>query len=175
MTNQAATPALRKVADKAIELCAEIQYLQIEWEDEKYGARCEATAAAMKRTWARLIPLVDRVVYAAGGHREGTTWHLCGATLNAQDLYDQEDVEGLPPIHEGMDNTNLEPFLFDRYGRSEADFQALWSKHDSVPPALPNIAMPGVEWIDRVVSQAIHQREHEALSQELDDAFEGRG
>jgi hypothetical protein len=37
--------------------------------------------------WRNLCRTLDRVVYAAGGHRDGCTWHLQGQDLTAEALF----------------------------------------------------------------------------------------
>jgi hypothetical protein len=37
--------------------------------------------------WRNLCRTLDRVVYAAGGHRDGCTWHFQGQDLTAQALF----------------------------------------------------------------------------------------
>lgn len=173
MPLNAPTPALRKTAHKAIELCVEVQYLQIEWHDEKYGERCETVATTLKNTWQRLTLLVDRLVYAAGGHRDGSTWHLCGASLTAQALWDQTYADGEPPIGDQMDDTNLEMFLFGQYGRSEGTYTPLWDADNLVPPTLPPLAViPDIALIDEAVAQMVSDREHSEQAAYLHFLFE---
>ena len=123
---------LRKAAHKARDLSVDHQYLTV---DVIHDNCTEDDVAAC---WRNLCRTLDRVVYAAGGHRDHLTWHLFGATLTAESLWNQEDAAT-------MDDTNLDGFLFSGEGRSahgQLALAAFWQTRVQPLPPLPSNAYP---------------------------------
>jgi hypothetical protein len=123
---------LRAAARKAITLWQQLPEHQFacmkEWSEETVG-RTESC-------WHDLCRTLDRVVYAAGGHRDHLTWHLFGACLTAEDLWGPADlpsflVKGLP-----------------RSAHQQLALTAFWANHQPLvakPKSRKGLSLPAIE------------------------------
>lgn len=114
--------------------------LWIEIEEHKFACMREWSEKTVGRTrscWHKLCRSLDRVVYAAGGHREHLTWHLYGASFTAEDLWVSED--------------HLPAFLLGRFSRTahqELALKAFWSNREppvSKPRPPRGLPLPALE------------------------------
>jgi hypothetical protein len=89
--------AIKTHADlrKAIEE-VETLFHRFHWQQE--GARWHIRTTTQKSkadaAWRALCRSLDRVVHAAGGHRDGCTWHLFGSKIHAKSLYEDLFTNG---------------------------------------------------------------------------------
>jgi hypothetical protein len=98
---------LRKAARPAITL-----FEQFHWKEEEYSIYTDTLTqwTKVQSAWRNFCRALDRVVYAAGGHREGCTWHLIGTEITAATLWNSDSQV-----------THLvEDFLFSQDDRSTA-------------------------------------------------------
>jgi hypothetical protein len=146
---------LRKAARKARDLSVDLPYLTLDF----IHGNC--TEDDVETCWRDLCRTLDRVVYAAGGHRDHLTWHLFGATLTAETLWSQEDADT-------MDDTNLDGFLFSGEGRSahgQLALKAFWHNRVQPLPPLPSHGYPSLPAQEGRATEA-QMDAHEAARQQ---------
>jgi hypothetical protein len=146
---------LRAAARRATTLSVDHQYLTVDLIHDN------CTEDDVEACWRDLCRTIDRVVYAAGGYRDHLTWHLFGATLTAESLWNQEDANT-------MDDTNLDAFFFSPEGRSahgQLALTAFWQNRVQPLPVLPNGQYPALPAPEGRATEA-QMDAHEAARQQ---------
>ena len=96
----------------------ETLFSRFHWHKEGAERHLQTTAQnqKMEAAWRAFCRLFDRVVYAAGGRREGCTWLLFGAEITAETLWDHLFEQ---QFHDPRYSAYTpEAFLTQPYGRS---------------------------------------------------------